>query len=86
LLLLHGIRGRALGRGHTPTRVHTVAQATLEKVGDGFGITTIHLRTEAQVPGIDEAAFRQQAEQAKANCPVSKALTGVRITLDAKLV
>ena len=52
----------------------------------GFGITKIELRTEAEVPGIDEAAFKEQAETAKANCPVSKALAAVDITLDAKLV
>ena len=72
--------------GHKPTRVHTTASVKIDKVGDGFGITNIDLVCEAEVPGIDEAAFRQQAEGAKANCPVSKALAGTKISLNAKLV
>ncbi len=72
--------------GHKPNRVHTTASVKLDKVGDGFGITNIDLVCEAEVPGIDEAAFRQQAEGAKANCPVSKALAGTKISLNAKLV
>src|SRR5947209_1952306 len=72
--------------GHTPTRVDTTARVHLEKVEGGFGITRIELRTEAEVPGIDEATFKEQAETAKANCPVSKALAAVEITLDATLV
>jgi osmotically inducible protein OsmC len=77
----------ALGRaGHDPTRVHTTAEVHLEKRDEGFRITRIHLTTEAAVPGIDEAAFREVAETAKRTCPVSVALAGPDITLDAKLV
>ena len=72
--------------GFEPKRVHTVAKVRLEKVGEGFAITNIHLTTEAEVPGIDEATFQQQAEAAKKGCPVSKALAATSITLDAKLV
>ncbi|HYH21926.1 MAG TPA: OsmC family protein [Azospirillum sp.] len=72
--------------GHTPTRVHTTARAHLEKVGEGFAITRIELDCEAEVPGIDAAAFQEQAEGAKKNCPVSKALAGTEITLNARLV
>jgi lipoyl-dependent peroxiredoxin len=72
--------------GHTPTRVDTVASVHLEKTDAGFAITRIELRTDAEVPGIDEAAFKEQAETAKANCPVSKALAAVDITVDARLV
>jgi osmotically inducible protein OsmC len=72
--------------GHEVTRVATTAKAHLEKVGDGFQITRIHLTTEAEVPGIEEAEFKEQAEGAKKNCPVSQALAGVEIVLDAKLV
>ena len=72
--------------GHAPTRVETTASVHLDKVEGGFGITRIDLRTEAEVPGIDESAFKEQAEAAKANCPVSKALAAVEITLDASLV
>ncbi len=69
--------------GHPPTRVHTTARVHLEKVGDGFGITRIELTTEAQVPGIDNKAFQEQAEGAKKGCPVSKALAGAQISLTA---
>lgn len=72
--------------GFTPTRVHTVAKVHLDKVGEGFAITTIELETEAEIPGIDEATFMQQAEGAKVGCPVSKALAGADIKLNAKLM
>jgi len=76
-----------LGRaGFTPTRIHTTAKVHLEKVGEGFGITRIELETEAQIPGIDAKTFQEHAEGAKKNCPVSKALAGAEITLQAKLV
>lgn len=71
--------------GHKPKRIHTTATVHLEKVGEGFGITRIDLDTTGEVPGIDAATFQQQAEGAKANCPVSKALGGVNITLKATL-
>jgi len=76
-----------LGRaGITPKRITTTAQVHLEKSGDGFAITRIDLSTEADVPGIDAAAFAKHAEDAKRNCPVSKALAGTSITLAAKLL
>ena len=71
--------------GHPPTRVHTVARVHLEKVGEGFGITRIELECNAEVPGIDAAAFQEQAEGAKKGCPVSKALAATEITLKATL-
>lgn len=72
--------------GITPTRIYTTAKVKLEKVGEGFSITTIDLETEAEIPGIDDAAFQTHALDAKQNCPVSKALAGVEIHLTAKLV
>jgi osmotically inducible protein OsmC len=72
--------------GFTPTRVHTTAKVHLEPVEGGFGITKIELETEAQVPGIEAAAFQQQAEGAKKNCPVSKALAATQISLTARLL
>jgi len=69
-----------------PTRINTTANVSLEKVGEGFKITTIELNTEGDVPGIDESAFLDHAETAKKNCPVSQALAGVDIKLNAKLV
>jgi osmotically inducible protein OsmC len=72
--------------GHVPTSVDTKASVHLEKTDAGFGITRIDLVTRADVPGVDRDVFQKLAEQAKANCPVSKALAAVDITLDATLV
>ena len=72
--------------GFTPERVETSAKAHLERVGEGFKITRIQLTCEASVPGIDDAAFQDLAAGAKAGCPVSRALAGVDISLDAQLV
>jgi osmotically inducible protein OsmC len=72
--------------GFPPTRVHTKATVHLEKAGEGFGITRIELDTEAQVPGIDAAAFAKFADDAKKGCPVSKVLAGAQISLNAKLL
>ena len=68
------------------TRIHTEARVKLEKVGEAFAITQIELQTEAEVPGIDDAAFQQYAEGAKANCPLSKALASTPISMTAKLL
>src|SRR5437016_14406458 len=72
--------------GFNPTRINTTAAVSLEKVGEGFKITTIELNTEAEIPNIDENTFLEQAETAKKNCPVSQALAGTQISLNAKLV
>src|SRR6476620_2658125 len=69
----------------TPKRIHTEARVKLEKVGEAFSITQIALETEAEIPGIDDATFQKYADDAKQNCPVSKALTGTKISLNAKL-
>lgn len=72
--------------GQPPTRIHTTAQVKLEKIGEAFSITRIDLDTEAEVPGIDDATFQRYANEAKQNCPVSKALSGTEIGLTAKLL
>lgn len=71
--------------GYPPRRVTTTARVDLE-MKDGPRISTITLDTEAEVPGIDAAEFQKQAEGAKQNCPVSRALAGVDIRLEARLV
>ncbi|HET7746584.1 MAG TPA: OsmC family protein [Vicinamibacteria bacterium] len=78
----------ALGKnGFQPKRVSTTANVHLTKTDAGFTISTIELKTEAEVPGIDPAKFQEIAEGAKKGCPVSRALAGVgEIKLDAKLV
>lgn len=72
--------------GFTPKRIHTKARVTLGKVDDKSRITEIHLVTEAEIPGIDPQTFQQMAEETKSGCPVSAALSGVKITLDARLI
>lgn len=65
--------------GHTAEAIRTTA--TVELDPQQLAITRIELETEAEVAGLDEAGFREIAEQAKKNCPVSKALDGVQIVL-----
>jgi lipoyl-dependent peroxiredoxin len=71
--------------GHDPQRVETTARVHLEPLEEGPAITRVELQTQAQVPGIDESEFQEHAEAAKEGCPVSKALAGVNISVDAKL-
>jgi osmotically inducible protein OsmC len=76
-----------LGRAnYAATRIQTTARVHLEKVDGKQTITRIELDTEAEVPGIDAEAFLEIAEGAKRACPVSRALTGVEVTLNARLV
>ena len=72
--------------GATPHSVHTTANVHLDKVEGGFKITRIHLVSEAQVDGIDEAKFQEVAESSRQNCPISGLVTGAEITVEAKLV
>ncbi len=79
-MALSGALGRA---GTPPERLSTSATVTFVP---GEGITRIALEVVGRVPGLDEAAFREAAEDAKMNCPVSKALASVpEIVLDARL-
>jgi len=82
-MALSGNLGRA---GHAPERITTQAKVHIVKDGNGFTISKIELVCEAKVPGMDAAAFQEQAKTAKETCPVSRALAGTEITLDAKLV
>jgi lipoyl-dependent peroxiredoxin len=77
----------ALGKaGSNPTSIETEASVQLDKQGDGFAITSITLTTQAKVPGIDAGKFETIAQETKQQCPVSKALAGTKINLQAKLV
>src|ERR1051325_10212756 len=80
------------GEGTNPEELLGAAHAgcfamalSLAPQGGGFKITRSHIVCEAKVPGIDQATFAQHAQAAKAGCPVSQALAGTEITLDAKL-
>ncbi|WP_019633912.1 OsmC family protein [Actinomadura atramentaria] len=71
------------GAGTPPEAVDTKADVTFQP---GEGITGVHLTVRASVPGLSAADFEKAAQDAKAGCPVSKALAGTTITLDAALV
>lgn len=74
------------GAGFATSMVDTKAHVRLMKEGEGFKISRIRLVMQARVPGIDQQRFQEIAEQAKQNCPVSKALSGVpEIILEATL-
>ena len=76
-----------LERAGTPaTQISTRASATLEKVGEAFRVTRMHLEVRGRVPGIDARAFQEAAVSAKEGCPISNALkNNVAFELDAKL-
>jgi osmotically inducible protein OsmC len=71
--------------GHPPTELETTAKVTLEQLEGGFRLTRIELATHGQIPGIEEHQFLELAEQAKATCPISRALAGTEISLQATL-
>ncbi|MFZ1693827.1 MAG: OsmC family protein [Flavobacteriales bacterium] len=71
--------------GFTADKLDCTATVTMDKVGEGMGVTGIHLDLVGSVPGIDAAAFQECAENAKANCPISQLLKSVPVTLSAKL-
>jgi osmotically inducible protein OsmC len=68
--------------GTTPQSIQTTAAVTFDPAQ---GITGSHLLVNARVPGISEADFDRLADEAKRTCPVSRALTGISITLEANL-
>jgi osmotically inducible protein OsmC len=72
--------------GSVPESIRTEAKVQILKEGDGFAIKRIDLATVGRVPGIDDAGFREAAETAKRDCPVSKALASVpEVNVDARL-
>jgi osmotically inducible protein OsmC len=81
-MALSNVLGQA---GLAPNSIETTASVHLGQSGGGFAITRIDLVTTADVPGVSAADFQKHAEDAKANCPVSKALAAVEITLSASL-
>jgi osmotically inducible protein OsmC len=69
----------------TAEQMETKADVTLEKVDNGFAITSVHLTLKAKIPGADKAKFDELTGMAKAGCPISKVLN-TKITLDATLL
>ncbi|MBS3736349.1 MAG: OsmC family protein [Candidatus Bipolaricaulota bacterium] len=72
--------------GYSPREISTAANVNLDEVEGDFTITGIALSTEGSVPDIDDESFEKLAKAAKENCPVSKALAGTEITLEATLL
>jgi osmotically inducible protein OsmC len=70
--------------GLAPDTIRAEATVTLEKIGDGFEVTSSHLKVRAKIPGADPAAFEKAAQAAKAGCPISKLLRA-QITMEAVL-
>ena len=68
--------------GHAPESLQVTAAVTFQP---GEGVTGSHLLVSAKVPGLDDAEFQALAADAKENCPISKALAGIPITLEASL-
>lgn len=72
--------------GFTPEKVETSAEVNLAKGSSGFSISDILLKTSCSAQGVDKKQFDEIAEKTKQGCPVSKALTGTTIKLEAELV
>jgi osmotically inducible protein OsmC len=70
--------------GLKPERIETGATVTLEKAGDGFAVTAVHLDVNANVPGADDGKFQEVAKKAKEGCPISK-LLNTKVTMQARL-
>jgi osmotically inducible protein OsmC len=81
-MALAGILGAG---GHPPESIETDAKVHFEREGEAWSITRIDLSTRGRVPGLDQSGFEQATQAAKENCPVSRALTGTEITLEAML-
>jgi osmotically inducible protein OsmC len=80
------LSGEIAGAGGTPQALDISADVTLgPDPAGGFAITGIKLTVVGEVDGLDAAGFEAAAQKAKAGCPVSKALTGTTITLEASL-
>jgi lipoyl-dependent peroxiredoxin len=76
---------RLLGMANfVPEQVESKSEVVIDKDGDGFSITSVHLTVTAKIPGIDQAAFQSIAAKAKAGCPVSK-LIKVELGFEATL-
>jgi lipoyl-dependent peroxiredoxin len=85
--ILMALAGALVRAGAQPKKMESEARSTFDKVGEAFAITKMEISIRAEVEGIDDVGFREAAEGAKENCPVSQALKGnVEVTLDAQLL
>ena len=76
--------GKLTAAGFPPERIATTATVTLEKTDAGMTVTKIHLSTRGRATGVSGSVFAEQAESARATCPISRLLNAT-ITLDAAL-
>jgi osmotically inducible protein OsmC len=75
------------GAGHPPEELRTSARIQLRNIDGLPTLTRVDLDTEGRVPGIEDQEFQDRAQEAKAGCPVSRALAGIpEVTLTAKLL
>jgi lipoyl-dependent peroxiredoxin len=81
MALAHGLTQA----GHTPEHLAVNAKVTLDERDSAPTVTTSELTVTGRVPGIDQAAFEQAAAEAGRDCPISRALGGVEITVNATL-
>ena len=72
--------------GHKPERIDTSAEVLLANTGSGFAISEILLKTKGRVQDLENEKFLKIAEETKSSCPVSRALTGTNIRLEAELI
>jgi osmotically inducible protein OsmC len=79
------LSGQLANAGFPPETIESTAEVTMATGEGGSRITKSHLITRARVPGIDEQTFQEKAKAAAAGCPVSKALAGIEITVEATL-
>jgi osmotically inducible protein OsmC len=79
------LAGELSQAGHEPDSVKTTAEIHLDKDDGGYSITRSDLTTEVKVDGLDDEEFQKHADEAKRNCPVSRALGAIEVGLEAKL-
>ena len=79
------LAGELSQAGHEPDSVKTTAEVHLDKDDGGYSITRSDLTTEVKVDGLDGEEFQKHADEAKRNCPVSRALGAIEVGLEAKL-
>ena len=80
------LSGQLGNAGMTANSIDTTATLSMEKLDAGFTVTAVHLDLVANIPGADKAKFETAVENAKTGCPISRLLSNVKITVDAKLV
>ncbi|MBI1821711.1 MAG: OsmC family protein [Nitrospirae bacterium] len=79
------LSGQLGNAGMTANSINTTATLSMEKLDAGFTVTAVHLDLVANIPGADKAKFETAVGNAKTGCPISRLLSNIKITVDAKL-